>query len=70
MHPFIILKRVNVVFEAFRGQLRRPQMFLEFYRTYFLYEIVKFNIAHPDSINYLLAKIGVDTAENEPEVQM
>ena len=38
MHPFIILKRVNVVFEAFRalrGQLRRPQMFLEFYHTCF-----------------------------------
>ena len=38
MHPFIILKRVNVVFEAFRafrGQLRPPQMFLEFYHTCF-----------------------------------
>ena len=23
VHPFIILKRVNVVFEAFRGQLRK-----------------------------------------------
>ena len=38
VHLFIILKRVNVVFEAFRafrGQLRRPLMFLEFYHTCF-----------------------------------
>ena len=31
----LILQRVNVVFEAFRGQLRRPHMFLEFYHTCF-----------------------------------
>ena len=36
--PGMVLKRVNVVFEAFRafrGQLRRPLMFLEFYHTCF-----------------------------------
>ena len=46
-----MLKRENVV--QIQGDFNIFNIFkriLEFYRTYFLYEIVKFNIAHPDSI--------------------